>query len=255
MDIAAYLKRIGYNGPTTADAETLRALHRAHMLAVPFENLDIGWKQPIELDIDRFVHKIVQQRRGGFCYELNGAFGALLAAVGFQVRTLSARVAAADGTFSPEFDHMALHVELGEPWLADVGFGDSFLEPLAIQPELEQSDGMRTYKIVRDLGEPERFQVQRTEAEGRWKPEYSFTMRSFALKDFAGMCRFHQTSPESHFTRKRVCSRATVDGRVTLTDDRLIITRHGIREEKIVSSPEEWAETLREQFGIQAPAG
>ncbi|PYX42331.1 MAG: acetyltransferase, partial [Acidobacteria bacterium] len=128
LDSKAYLARINYTGPTTPTAETLRALHLAHLYAVPFENLDIALKRPITCDQQRFLHKIVELHRGGFCYELNGAFAALLRELGFPTTLLSARVAREDGSASPEFDHMTLRVDLDEPWLADVGFGDSFLE-------------------------------------------------------------------------------------------------------------------------------
>ena len=139
LNVPAYLERIRYKGPTTPDSETLRRLHRAHMLAVPFENLDIGLKREITCDEEAFVSKIVERRRGGFCYEMNGAFAALLWTVGFQVPLLSARVFRADGSRGPDFDHLTLRVDLDQPWLADVGFGDSFLEPLRLTPEMEQA--------------------------------------------------------------------------------------------------------------------
>ena len=138
MNVDAYLARIGFLGPTPHSAETLRALHVSHMRTVPFENLDIWLGRPIVCDQERFLHKIINLRRGGFCYELNGAFAALLRALGFSVTLLSGRVAREDGTASPEFDHLALRVDLEEPWLADVGFGDSFLEPLRLKPDVEQ---------------------------------------------------------------------------------------------------------------------
>ena len=114
MNVAAYLERIGYSGGLAPGAETLRNIHRAHLFAVPFENLDIGWRREIRLNPEALVEKIVGQRRGGFCYELNGAFASLLRALGFQVTLLSARVPCADGTLGPEFDHLALRVDLDE---------------------------------------------------------------------------------------------------------------------------------------------
>ena len=125
VNLSAYLERIHYTGSATPSAETLRALHRAHMLAVPFENLDIEFGRKIPCDEDAALHKIVDLRRGGFCYELNSAFAALLRALGFPVTLLSARVTRSDGSESPEFDHLAIRVDLDRPWLADVGFGDS----------------------------------------------------------------------------------------------------------------------------------
>jgi len=133
FDVSAYLARINYSGSTVPTCETLRSLHHAHLLTVPFENLDIGLGRPIVLDEDALVRKIVERRRGGFCYELNGAFAALLQAMGFRVSLLSARVSREAGGESPEFDHLTLRVDLKHPWLADVGFGELFLEPLRIE--------------------------------------------------------------------------------------------------------------------------
>jgi N-hydroxyarylamine O-acetyltransferase len=130
VNIPAYLDRISYTGPLETTADGLRALHRAHMLSVPFENLDIALGRKIICDEEAILRKIVEQRRGGFCYELNGAFAALLREVGFTVTLLSARVARQDGSYGPDFDHLTLRVDLDEPWLADVGYGDSFVEPL-----------------------------------------------------------------------------------------------------------------------------
>jgi N-hydroxyarylamine O-acetyltransferase len=250
MDVAAYLRRIRYKGPTEPSGPVLRDLQRAHLIAVPFENLDISSGREIKLDVARFEHKIVHERRGGFCYELNGAFAELLRALGFRVTLLSARVPRADGSESPEFDHLALRVDLEEPWLADVGFGDSFLEPLHLQPGLEQRQGERVFRIV-DAGGG-RLEVQRSEHGSAWKPEYSFSLQPRQLGEFAGMCRFHQSSPESHFTRKRVCSLATPEGRITLSDRKLIVTRNGRREERELTEAE-YEETLRERFGIVLP--
>jgi N-hydroxyarylamine O-acetyltransferase len=130
VDTAAYLQRIGYSGSVSADSETLRNLHRAHLFTVPFENLDIGWGRRIQVEEQAFVRKIVAQHRGGFCYELNGAFAALLRTLGFKVTLLSARVPRVHGDYGPEFDHLTLRVDLNEPWLADVGFGDCFCRSL-----------------------------------------------------------------------------------------------------------------------------
>src|SRR5271169_327828 len=133
MDVQAYLQRIEYDGPRRPSAACLRALHRQHLFTVPFENLDIPLGNPIVLDLAHLFDKIVVRRRGGFCYELNGLFGELLTAMGFKVQMLAARVHRDDGPFGPEFDHMLLKVELEEPWLADVGFGESFVNPIVFR--------------------------------------------------------------------------------------------------------------------------
>ena len=247
VDTRAYLARIHYSGPTTANPETLRALHRAHLVAVPFENLDIHLGRMITIDEAAILNKVVALRRGGFCYELNGAFAALLRALGFRVALLSARVARANGGEGPEFDHLTLRVELEDPWLADVGFGESFLEPLRLEAGRDQLDPTGTYRL---LAQGERLRMEKFVSDGGWKPQYSFSLQPRRLEEFAGMCRYHQTSPESSFTQKRICSRATPDGRITLSEMKLITTSKGEREERNLASGEEWSSTLRKRFGI-----
>ncbi len=255
IDVASYLARLNYSGPTEPTAETLRALHHAHLIAVPFENLDISLGRKIVTDENAILNKVVNLRRGGFCYELNCAFAALLRALGFRVTLLSARVARRDGGDGPEFDHLTLRVDLDEPWLADVGFGESFLEPLRLEPALkrglesgkEQSDPAGIFRLVQ-IGE--RLQMEKAEPNGHWRPQYSFSPQPRRLEEFSAMCHYHQTSPESSFTQKRICSRATPGGRITLSEMRLIVTNKGQREERILASEEEWISTIREQFGI-----
>jgi N-hydroxyarylamine O-acetyltransferase len=247
LNVPAYLDRIAYTGSLAPTADVLRNLHRAHMFSVPFENLDIVLGQQIVCDEDAFVRKIVERRRGGFCYELNGAFAALLRAIGFQVTLLSARAPRENGDDSPEFDHLTLRIDLDELWLADVGFGDSFVEPLWLLSGTEQSQGGRTYRVV-DCGNS--LCMERAEREGLWKRQYSLTLTPRSLDDFAAMCHYHQTSPESPFARKSVCSMAAPDGRITVADRRLIFTRNGIREERLLESDEQWSAALKEHFEI-----
>ena len=245
--ISDYLQRVGYAGSRQPTAETLRNLHRAHMLSVPFENLDISLGRKILCEEDTFLRKIVERRRGGFCYELNGAFAALLRGLGFRVTLLSARVPRDDGSSSPEFDHLALRVDLEEPWLADVGFGDLFNEPLRLRIGGEQEQDGRRFRIVKQDG---RLQLDRTEPDGSWKPQYSLTFAPRRLDEFAPMCHYHQTSPESPFTRKKVCSMATPDGRITISDKKLIITSNGEKRERRLNSEDEWKIALQEHFGV-----
>jgi N-hydroxyarylamine O-acetyltransferase len=248
MDVQAYLDRIGYRGPLAPTAETLRALQVAHLLSVPFENLSIHAGQPIVLDDESLFDKVVVRRRGGFCYELNGLFAVLLRALGFQVAKLSASVARADGTFGPDFDHMSLLVTLEERWLADVGFGDSFREPLRLDERGEQLEGVRAFRIDED---GDHLVLLRRDGAGKpWQPQYRFTLQPHEYADNAAMCRYHQTSPESHFTQRTVCSLATPEGRVTLSGMRLITTRGGERQERVVESEEERTVLLRELFGV-----
>jgi N-hydroxyarylamine O-acetyltransferase len=249
LNVKAYLERIDYHGPLAPDAETLRELQVAHLLAVPFENLSIHAGEPIVLEDEALLTKIVERRRGGFCYEANGLFAALLRELGFDVAMLSAGVANAEGGFGPDFDHMALMVSLDQRWLVDVGFGDSFLEPLLLDDRGEQTDGERAYRILPDGAH---LILARRDDGGEWKAQYRFTLQPREYADYAEMCRHHQTSSQSHFTRARVCSRATREGRVTLSEMRLITTpKTGGRQERTLTSQEEYAGVLREHFGIE----
>ena len=248
MDIRAYLQRLNYTGAIAPNAETLRLLQLAHLRAVPFENLSIHSGEPVVLDDRALFEKIVSRRRGGFCYELNGLFAALLRALGFEVAMLSAQVANAEGIFGPDFDHMTLMVTRADRWLVDVGFGDSFLEPLRLDEEITQGHGNHTYRIER---EGEFLVLMKQTNENEWKSQYRFTLKPYQYSDFAEMCRYHQTSSQSHFTRARICSRATTDGRITLSGLRLITsTDDGLRQERILTNDEEYATILRDHFGI-----
>ena len=253
MDTTAYLRRIEYTGPLAPDAETLRRLQAAHLLAVPFENLSIHWREPIILEEAALFEKVVRRRRGGFCYELNGLFAGLLRALGFEVVMLSAGVARAAGGFGPEYDHLTLMVALAERHLVDVGFGDCFRAPLRLDERAEQAEGADAYRVDEAGG---RLTLWRRTGAAGWTPQYRFTLRPRALADYAGMCHYHQTSPDSHFTRGRVCSLATADGRVTLSELRLITTKGGERGERALAGEGEFAAVLRERFGIAAgPTG
>lgn len=248
LEIKPYLERINYHGLLVPTAETLRELQVAHLRTVPFENLSIHANERIVLQDQSLFAKIVERKRGGFCYECNGLFAALLRAIGFDVVMLSAEVAKPDGSFDQPFDHMTLMVSLAQRWLVDVGFGDSFLEPLLIDERSEQLQGDRAYRIVADGNYLSLSQRDHEE----WKPQYRFTLQPYQYDDFAEMCSYHQTSPQSHFTQKRICSRATEEGgRVTLSDMRLITTtQSGQRYERTLQSEEEFAVVLREQFGV-----
>ncbi|MEP6569661.1 MAG: arylamine N-acetyltransferase [Acidobacteriota bacterium] len=247
LNVTAYLDRINYRGSLLPTAATLRQLQLTHLLTVPFENLSIHNNEPIVLEDEALFRKIVERRRGGFCYECNGLFAALLRALGFEVDMLSARVANAAGIFGPDFDHMTLAVSLDERWLVDVGFGDSFREPLRLDERGEQVQGNWAYRIETDGSDFTLMQRDGVE----WKSQYRFNLVPHEYADYEAMCRYHQTSPESHFTRGRICSLATAEGRVSLSDMRFITTsRNGERQEKILTSQAEYDSILAEGFGI-----
>jgi len=251
MDIQAYQQRINYRGPLEPTAETLRALQAAHLLAVPFENFSIHSGQPIILDDRALFDKIVTRRRGGFCYELNGLFAALLRCLGFEVQMLSAGVADTAGGFGPDFDHMTLLVNLEERWLADVGFGDSFLEPLLLDHRAEQVQDERAYQIVSDNNH---FILRQRASVGEWNNQYRFDLQPYTYSDYVDRCHYQETSPESHFTKGRICTRATPEGRITLSEMNLITTTNsGEREERLLTNEAEYASLLRDEFGIIEP--
>lgn len=249
MDVEAYLRRIEYDGPRSPSGQTLRDLHRQHLYTVPFENLDIALGVPIRLDPDALFDKIVSRKRGGFCYELNSLFSELLKGLGFRVEMLSARVRSADGRFSREFDHMLLKVALEEESsIADVGFGDSSLDPVRIEATNVHIDPRPDFAVVAANGA---WELVRRQSDGSYVPDYCFTETRRQLSDFSQMCLFHQTSPESHFTQNRVCTKALPNGRLTISGMRLIETRDGIRRESPLKSKENLRTCLSQQFGIE----
>ncbi len=250
VDIHSYIRRINYDGPLSPTYDALRKLQLAHLLTVPFENLSIHWKEPIILNDAALFKKIVVQKRGGFCYELNGLFAALLRILGFKVAMLSAGVINAAGEIGPKFDHMTLMVTLAERYLVDVGFGDSFRKPLLLDSRLEQVQGERAYRIDATA---ERLTLLQSDENGNWEAQYQFGLQSYDYADYAEMCHFHQTSPQSHFTQRRICSLATRQGRITLSERRLIQTDGARRDERELTGEDEYAEALRKHFDIDPP--
>ena len=251
MNISTYLERINHAQPTILDIDTLRELHVAHMQSVPFENLDIGLKRIIHIDEESIWNKLVVNKRGGFCYELNGLFAWLLKQIGFEVTYLNARVYNREGKLGIDFDHLALLVQIPsqpERWLADVGFGDSFNEPLNFEERGEQLQGLRGYKLEQT---GEGYTVWQKNYDGTWERQYHFDLQPHKFpEEYEAACRYHQISPESSFTRGSIISRATPDGRISLEDGRLIITRNGQRTEKLLESQQAYTALLKEHFGI-----
>jgi N-hydroxyarylamine O-acetyltransferase len=242
MDVDAYLERIGYTGAREPSAEVLADLHRAHMLAVPFENLDIHLGVEKVLDPGHVFDKIVTRRRGGWCYELNGLFALLLEALGFTVTRYSAAVVLTDPP-SPDFVHLTLRVDLDRPWLADVGFGASFTRPLRLDDDRGQERDGKRYRLVR-AGDG-RIVLREDDA-----PQYAFELAGREMPEFAEMCRVQQTDPGSHFLQAPMCTRATADGRQTLSGMRLITTTPSGRRERELESEQEQHAVLRDVFGV-----
>jgi N-hydroxyarylamine O-acetyltransferase len=248
MDVQSYLSRLGLESRGDPDLESLRRLHERHLLKVPFENLDIHRGVEIVLDEERIVRKIVEDGRGGFCYELNTAFAWLLRQLGFRVSLLSAEVAREDGSFGIPFDHMTLRVDLDRAYLADVGFGDCFRYPLT----LDTVDEVEQLGYVYRLRQQNDWWIVDRQPEGAalFQPQYRFTLEPRKLADFASGCHYHQTSPDSTFTQKTVCSIALANGRITLQSDRLVTTRDGVKTETPIRDRDQWEKALKSHFGV-----
>ncbi len=239
-----YLDRIGARRPAAPDAAALRELHRRHVEAVPFENLSIVLGEPVSLDEDALVDKIVHRRRGGFCYELNGAFAALLTALGYDVRLLAASVFGDGGTLTPAFDHLALLVELDERYLVDVGFGAHAVHPLRLDWPEAQEDPAGSFLVLDAPGGD-------VDVLQDGIPQYRAELRARRITDFARLAWWHANSPDSHFSTGPRCSRATESGRVTIRGDRLIETVHGVRTETVLAEDEILA-AYEKHFGFRA---
>lgn len=250
VNVEAYLSRIGLERrDIRCDLETLRTLQLHHLLNVPFENLDIHWKVPIVLDTERFYAKIVENRRGGYCYELRGLFNELLKALGYHTHFVSGRVFRGERGFSPDFDHMAIVVKIGDDeYLTDVGFGDFSSVPLKLDPTKEQTDREGAfYARPTENGE---FEIEKL-IDGKWTPELLFGRSDHDLQKFADRNEFQQHSPDSHFTTRKICSILTAEGRKTLTNNKFIVTSKGERTETDVPSVAKFREILMREFGIR----
>lgn len=246
--ITAYLDRIGVSGPLKPDVDTLNTLHRAHVMTIPFENLSVHLPgEEISLELDALVDKVVARRRGGFCYELNGLFAALLESVGFGVERLAARTySAMSAAFTDRpLDHVALRVTdaAGGVWLADVGFGKHSELPLRYGERGEQRDAFGTLQVV-ETGDG-RFDVLLDGA-----PQYRVDPRALALADFEMGRWFQVTSPASLFRQSLICSLPTVDGRITLSGRKLITTDAEGRRERVLKDDAAILAAYQELFGI-----
>lgn len=249
IDIARYLERIGFAGPVTHDLAGLTALQRAHLSTVPFENLHVFYRRGVQTSADWSVPKIVDEQRGGWCFELNGAFGALLDALGFGVRRLGAAVLL-DGP-NDVIDHLALEVALDEPYLVDVGFGDSFTRPLRLNEPGVQDGGTGRFQLI-----PSAKGLTLTEVDDDDVPvaKYRFKRVAHELADFDAASEHLQTTDGLHWTQYPFATRLLDGGpdRVTLLEDRLKVRRNGTTEETPVSGAD-WDDVLYEHFGMRIP--
>lgn len=246
MDVAEYLEWIGFGGTPTVDLATLKQLQQLHMTAVPFENLSIVNGTHLPTDAASSYDKIVRQGRGGWCFELNGAFGALLEAIGFRVTMLGAAVLL-DGP-NTVIEHLALEVLADRPYLVDVGFGDSFIQPLALNQDGPQDGGNATYELI---GSPHGTTLTR-HVDGMPKPEYRFKRVAHDLDDFTSVSDSMQVDPDKHWRSKPFATRLLDGGpdRVTVTRHHRKLVRNGEVDEQPLDG-DAWEQELVDWFGFR----
>lgn len=249
LDLDAYLSRVGYRGRIEPNGETLTALHRAHIGAFPFENLDLILGRGIEVDLGSVQDKLVADRRGGYCYEHGVLFGAVLARVGFAVDRLLARIGGDEQRPRPR-THMALRVagEGGE-WLADVGFGDGLLDPLPWDSSGQthrQGNGW-LYQLLATA--PGAWQVRQVQGD-RATVLYSFTEEPQHFSDVVMSNHFTSTHPGSPFVGQLVAMRKTPHEIRRLRDRLLTISRPDGSSRERGLDEDAVAEALREDFHI-----
>jgi N-hydroxyarylamine O-acetyltransferase len=199
-DLSAYLNRIGYLGAINPSLAVLRAIHRAHLLSISYENLDIHLGRRLLLDSDAMFEKIVSRRRGGWCYEMNGLLAWALQEIGFDVTLLGGTVAREHRGDSAEGNHLVLLVQLDQPWLADAGFGNGILEPLPLSEGEFVQYGFR-FRLERS-GERWFFHNHQYGGTG-----FDFTLKPHNMHDFSEQCHWLQTAPDSGFVRLTTCHR------------------------------------------------
>ena len=203
MELAAYLERIGYAGPVRPDVATLVALHRAHLQAVPYENLDVQLGRPLTIDPEAAIEKIVGRGRGGWCYEMNGVFGAALAQIGFEVTRMAG---AANRELLGDImagNHLVLLVEIeGQPWIADVGFGDGSQDPFPLRPASMTVAG---YPFRLETLDERWWRFHNHEFGGA--KSFDFMVEPADPDLLAGRCEWLQYAPESHFVLNLVVQR------------------------------------------------
>lgn len=256
LPVEPYLERIGVPPDTVdgPDLATLESLQRAHVTTVPFETLAITGPpfedaagEGVDLAVEALYGKIVGRERGGFCFELNGAFGWLLAALGFDVTRVAARMV---GAIELPANHHPLFVDLDEPYLVDVGMGSPMLRaPLALGGAAPPDDAGVAWRLVDSDRPDEEYCLRYREPDAAWEDRYVFDTAPRELSYFAATCEYLATAPESGFTGDPSVTVATDDGWIRLTPEAFSRTRTGETTERDID-PGEYRELLEEGFGI-----
>lgn len=249
IDIQTYLERIGIEQIEKTDLEFLSQLQMQHVLHVPFENLDVINHVLISLDTDAFYKKIVKKNRGGFCYELNGLFNHLLEKLGFQTHLISGTIYRGDGSWARKNSHAAMIVQLDQPYVVDVGFGNSARKPVPLTGE-NVRDVSGNYRLLKI--DEQHYDMQREGEDGEWGTLYRLDMTPKELNDFSEQLHYNQTSPDSHFTHRLIVTIATEDGRYSLVNDHLTITKDE-EKQKIPVEVSERKAVIKKYFQMDIP--
>ena len=246
MIVDPYLARLGLSSPLEPDLANLERLQRAHLTRIPFENLDVYAGRTVRTDDEWTVPKVTARGRGGWCFELNGAFAALLAELGYDVERRAATVLYSSVSAIPT--HLTLQVSLDRPYLVDVGFGDSFIRPLPLDSEGPHDGGTAKFGFQFDR---ETTTLVSYEDDGKAKPHFRFDRTARHPSDFEEASSYLQTTPGLQWTESRFATRLLDGGpdRVTLLPDRIKFRRDGIWSEQPVSESE-WDALLAEWFEL-----
>ena len=252
LDLGAYLRRIDYRGPLDPTLPVLQALHHAHATHIPFENLDLMLGRPIRVDLPSLQAKLVQARRGGYCFEQNTLLAAVLRAIGFEVDILLARVRRGAQRVLPR-THMVLQVHVGgERWLADVGFGaDGLLRPAPLDPLGEVQSLPWVHRVVPE--EPG-LRVMQSLVDDAWMDLYAFTLEPQHAVDVEMSNHYVSTHPDSRFVQTLTAQRVAPDARYVLRNRDLTIDRGIDIETRHLASRDEVLQVLDELFGLPLPA-
>lgn len=244
MNVDQYFNRLDVTEQLAGSLSFLQLLQMRHVQMIPFENLDIMNKIPLSMRYGDWVQKILQKRRGGVCYELNGLFHRLLSYLQYDVYLVAATTFIGDRWNPYDNTHMLNLVRLdNQLYMVDVGLGgNSPAKPIPLNgKKVQDVDGI--YRVYHEEGT---YYLQKNE-KGDWTNLYRFRTDKKQMEDFVAWCSFVQTSPESPFNKKIFVSRVTNHGRITLSGDSLTKVENGVKS-KIVLQEDEIADVLKRWF-------
>lgn len=248
MIIKEYTNRIGFHKKICIDEETLIGLHDHHVCSVPFEDLDIHLNKPLSLAPDALFEKVVRERRGGFCYELNTLFCALLKQIGFECRIVSARTYQEEDVLSVPFDHMSLLVYLDDIWLVDVGYGNLFIEPIRLQENVVVEGHSKHFRI--NMLDDSVCLLSESIDGKNFTKRYQFETTARSVDEFQEQCLFKQQSPDSYFVKNLICTLPTETGRKTILNNQFSFKTKESKSETTIESSSMLDALLKEKFDI-----